>query len=236
MARSAIVELREYALHPRYAGEYLKYTREAAPLRKRLFPLRLFSVPETGGELNVATHFYHYKDGLDERDEKRSVAATNVEWKEYLKLVRPCMASQKSNIFVQAPLVENFNLNGFESDHLHPRFGGNSNCIYEIRRYQLVLGYETVPNFLSFYESGLPAKLDTVAPGTSLVTVIYNEIGSLNEVVEIWRHERGPTGMEESRSAARNAPAWRKTIGSLAELAVTFTASIHKPQDFSNYL
>eukprot|EP00536_Pseudo-nitzschia_multiseries_P009656 jgi/Psemu1/23852/gm1.23852_g len=40
----------------------------------------------------------------------------------------------------------------------------NNDCIFELRRYHLKLGYDTVPKFLDLYGAGLPSKLR--APGT----------------------------------------------------------------------
>eukprot|EP01083_Nonionella_stella_P195563 720302_1 len=62
-----IVELREYALHPSHVVPYTKSTTEASTLRKSLTPLRLFSMPETGGMLNTATHMYYFQGGFSER-------------------------------------------------------------------------------------------------------------------------------------------------------------------------
>ena len=78
-------------------------TTTSADLRKSLVPLRLFTVPETGGTLNVATHFYHYEGGFAERDKCRAAQGENLEWARYLGVARPCMIEQKSTVFVEAP-------------------------------------------------------------------------------------------------------------------------------------
>lgn len=57
--------------------------------------------------------------------------------------------------------------------------------IYELRRYKLQLGYDTVPKFLELYGSGLPSKLAANAPGTELLSLLYTEVGELNEVIEV---------------------------------------------------
>ena len=107
----------------------------------------------------------------------------------------------------------------------------SSDAIYELRRYQLKLGYHTVPRFLECYAAGLPSKLD--APGTdastSLVSLLYTDLGPLNEVIELWRHGGGTQAMEASRTGARNAPQWRAAIAEIASLAVSFRSTIHKP-------
>ena len=61
---------------------------------------------------------------------------------------------------------------------------------YELRRYQLKLGYPTVPDFLKSYGEGLQDKLRADDSGAStLVTLLYNEVGPLNTVLELWRHQ-----------------------------------------------
>ena len=232
-----IIELREYKLHPAHVKPYLTATVDAAEIRKSLVPLRLFTMPETGGVLNVPTHFYYYKGGFEERDACRARQSDTKEWVEYLKVARPCVLEQKSTIFVEAPLVQKFpeicgliDVPSFSDDV------SASDCIYEMRRYKLKLGYDTVPNMLKFYEDGLPSKLNSEGdPSTSLVTVLYSEVGVLNEVIEIWRHGGGNEAMNRSRFAARRAKEWRTAIGNIGEIALEFTSTIHKPQSFSPF-
>ena len=143
--------------------------------------------------------------------------------------------------------------------------------VYEYRKYQLPLGYVTVPNFLEIYAEGVAEKvglrvtgiywlcqcpvflltylllrLASLAarasspqiqhqdPTTSLCTVMYTEVGKLNEVIEVWRHSC-VGGMESSRFMAREAPKWREAIGKMAEIAVTFENEIVNPVGFSNW-
>lgn len=104
-------------------------------------------------------------------------------------------------------------------------------CIYELREYQLRLGYDTVPRFLELYGGGLPSKLgaEGTDPSTSLVSVMYCEVGPLNHVIELWRHGAGARAMEQSRAAARSAAEWRQAIAKIAELANTFSTSVLRP-------
>jgi len=246
-----IVELREYALHPSHVVPYTNSTTEASALRKSLTPLRLFSMPETGGGmLNTATHMYYFQGGFPERSERRKGMGKSEEWKTYLKSVKPCMISQKSSIFVEAPLVKEFSevpglVAGNAESMLEAGSGsgsGNKNenldldldPIYEIRRYHLKLGYDTVPQFLTLYAQGLPSKLHAVGtdPTTTLITLLYSEVGQLNEVIEVWRHG-SMDAMERSRVAARGAQEWRTSIAAIADLANVFTNTIHKPLSFS---
>ena len=231
-----IIELREYKLHPAHVKPYLDATIASADVRKSLVPLRLFTLPETGGVLNVPTHFYYYKNGLEERDICRAEQGKSQAWLDYLKVARPCVQEQKSTIFVEAPLVQKFSeicglaeIPSFSDD-------SSSQCIYEMRRYKLKLGYDTVPNMLKHYEDGLPSKLSSSGdPSSSLVSILYSEVGLLNEVIEIWRHGHGTSAMNRSRFAAREAKEWRTAIGNIAELAVEFSTTIHKPLSFSPF-
>lgn len=237
-----IVELREYELLPSKVQLYTQCTTKSSGLRKSLTPLRLFTMPETGGTLNVATHLYFYNGGFEERNEKRQLMGQSDEWKEYLKEARTCMQNQKSTIFVEAPLVNEIDqVCGLAPGLAESKLGlaednkvVDPDCIYEVRRYQLKLGYDTVPNFLSLYKNGLPSKLNAPGtdPSTALITLLYSEVGQLNEVIEIWRH--GSTdAMERSRVASRSANEWRSSIAQIANLATVFTSSIHKPLSFS---
>ena len=238
-----IVELREYHLHPEHVSTYLQATTEKGELRKSLAPLRSFSMSETGGTINVATHLYYFEGGFEERTEKRGLMGKNPDFKAYLQEVKPCMINQKSTIFREATLVTETKgvcglapgkVENVMEQILGKEEGGQSGGIIEIRRYQLKLGYDTVPRFLKLYADGLPSKLSAPGtdPSTTLVTLMYSEVGQLNEVIEIWRHG-STSAMEGSRVAARSAKEWRDAISKIADLANVFTSSIHKPLAFS---
>eukprot|EP00933_Yihiella_yeosuensis_P083815 TRINITY_DN98101_c0_g1_i1.p1 TRINITY_DN98101_c0_g1~~TRINITY_DN98101_c0_g1_i1.p1 ORF type:complete len:258 (+),score=33.05 TRINITY_DN98101_c0_g1_i1:64-837(+) len=231
---SPLVELREYQLNCERGAHYLSLAESHADLRTEIFPLRLFSVPETGGPLNVATHFYAYKGGWAEREECREKQSSSPRWEDYSKSTRPGVEQQNSMMFVEAPLVSEFGLHGMQEVSC-PGGAPSAKTIYEIRRYNLRLGYDTVPRFLKAYSEGLPSKLNAPGtdPSTSLTTLLYSEVGVLNEVIELWRHGEGTAAMEASRQAARGAQEWRKAIAQIAELSVRFTTTIHKPLPFS---
>ena len=229
---TSITELREYKLIPGQAAKYIQHTTEYASVRHELVPTRLFSLPETGGQLHVATHLYHYDKGYEHRDEARSLMPKDERWVEYLGLIRPLIQEQHSTCFTEAPLVQDFSLHGMANGSSPGQENSDgSSTSYELRRYQLRLGYDTVPKFLEYYAQGLPSKLNAhgTDPSTSLVTVLYNDTGSLNEVIEIWRHGDGTKAMGISREAARGAVPWRKAITKIAGLALHFQSTIHKP-------
>ena len=172
-----------------------------------------------------------------ERDELYRAARADGRYNALVEEARWSLAAQRSTLFVEAPFVESFGLCGMLKAPCPSNFqqGGNDGSIYELRRYQLKLGYDTVPKFLELYSTGLPSKLSAPGtdPSTSLLTLLYTEVGSLNEVIELWRHGGGSNAMDISRQAARAAPEWRQAIAQIAELAVTFTSTIHRPVDFS---
>lgn len=240
---SPIVELRQYCLHPASTGTYTQNTIQSSGLRKTL-PLAFFGFPETGAvPLNTAVHLYHYPGGMRQRKNERATLAKKDEWKQYLGGVKECMMQQKSEIYVEAGLVNDFEeVTGLEywvkNDQSTVDTCGNS--IIELRKYQLKLGYDTVPNFLKLYAQALPSKLNAVGthPTTQLITILSSDIGSLNTVYEVWKHGGGGNScgieaMEQSRQASRGAQEWRSGISEIAKLATSFETSILKPASFS---
>ena len=104
---------------------------------------------------------------------------------------------------------------------------------WELRRYQLVLGYTTVPRFLELYGAGLPEKLRVDQTGAStLATLLYSDCGPLNVVVEVWRHESLQRALD-SRQASRQATKWKEAIGEIAKLGQSFSTLYMRPLDSS---
>ena len=104
-------------------------------------------------------------------------------------------------------------------------------AVYELRTYELVLGYATVPKFLELYGPGLVDKLAVDDSGESkLLSLLHSEAGvaPLNTVVELWRHESAQ-GAQRSRVASRGATTWRKAIGDIAEIATRFETQLLRP-------
>ena len=240
---AAIVELCEDELHPSAVAKYLTLNGEDTSLIPK--SLRTCTLPETGGYLNVSTQIHHYNGGFDERTEVMSARRLSDDWNRHMESTKPCILRQKSTIFVEAPLVSRMaDIPGLAAGNVESVLRNSvgkqqqeykdGDCIYEFRRYQLKLGYDTVPKFLDMYEGGLPSKLgaEGTDPTTNLITLLYSECGPLNEVLEIWRHG-GTTAMDRSRVAARKATEWRNAIANIAGLAETFTSTIHKPTDYS---
>ena len=229
---SAAIELREYQLKPSDATTFLKKSNDAAELRKQLAPLRLFATTDTGGQLNTALHLYYYSS-LQQRDDARRVMRENAEWNRYAEdCSRRCCDKQSSSIFAEAAFVaETF---GGMATHCIPSSDDDSG-IYELRRYQLILGYDTVPKFIDYYSSALGSKLEASKDaGSRFCSLLYTEVGSLNEVIELWRHN-GISGMQMSRVLSRQSQPWKTAIGNIAPLALSFTNTLLKPAPFSNW-
>eukprot|EP00536_Pseudo-nitzschia_multiseries_P002646 jgi/Psemu1/183938/e_gw1.35.116.1 len=237
-----VIELREDFLIPRHATSYFEavsehYSGAAAPAPPP--NLCFLSRQELGGDANVATHAYCYQGGLTELQEKRKIIENDNGMQGFDDL-QSYILSQRSSVYVEAPLVNE------QSDYVvglgnttktvadnddDDDDDDNNDCIFELRRYHLKLGYDTVPKFLDLYGAGLPSKLRAPGtdPRTGLVTLLYSEVGRLNEVIEIWRHGNGVPGMEQSRVAARKANEWRGAIANIADLAIEFHSTIHRP-------
>eukprot|EP00537_Pseudo-nitzschia_pungens_P014136 CAMPEP_0172395010 /NCGR_PEP_ID=MMETSP1061-20121228/17474_1 /TAXON_ID=37318 /ORGANISM="Pseudo-nitzschia pungens, Strain cf. pungens" /LENGTH=257 /DNA_ID=CAMNT_0013126481 /DNA_START=155 /DNA_END=928 /DNA_ORIENTATION=+ len=230
-----VIELREDFLVPQHSKSYFdavskQYSDAVVPPPNLCF----LSRQELGGDANVATHAYCYQGGLTELQERRKLLESDSGTEQNIDL-RSYIQSHRSSVYVEAPLVKE------QSDFVvglgtTPRaVAGNrkddEDCIFELRRYHLKLGYDTVPKFLDLYGAGLPSKLHAPGtdPETSLVTLLYSEVGRLNEVIELWRHGNGVPGMEQSRVAARKATEWRSAIASIADLAIEFHSTIHRP-------
>ena len=239
---SPVIEHREYQLICGGAIQYMKSTTAHSELRKKLLPLRLFCFPDTGGLLNIVSHFYFYENGIEQRDHTRNLSGKHIEWQEYVKTSRLNVLQQKSTLYVEAPFIYSHGLCGMKKEILpiHETdevLSDGQTAIYEIRKYKLRLGYDIIPKFLELYSFGLTSKLSAVGTDstTQLCTVMYTEVGELNNVIEIWRHGGGAPAMTASRNAARNAKEWRQAVNEIAALAVDFTTSIHKPLNFSNW-
>eukprot|EP00440_Ansanella_granifera_P005545 gb/GFBE01006023.1/.p1 GENE.gb/GFBE01006023.1/~~gb/GFBE01006023.1/.p1 ORF type:complete len:244 (+),score=45.34 gb/GFBE01006023.1/:1-732(+) len=235
MAASAapgLYERRVYSVAPGQMRAFLDASSASAAARKRVLPgfLGMFQT-EIGGDINRLTHFYHFPGGLKEREAVLSAAQQDSEWSAYLAESNKLIAAQTSDIFVESDACK--------AAAGAPRavdFSGSSAAgsgVYELRTYQLELGYTTVPKLYDLYATGLPAKMaaDTERSG-ELVFLGHIDVGRLNEVVELWRYDDIQASLT-ARAASRNAPEWRAAVAGAAELAHNFTTQILRPVSFS---
>ena len=64
------------------------------------------------------------------------------------------------------------------------------------------------------------------------MTLLYNDVGPLNSVIELWRHESMQRSMD-SRVASRQATLWKKAVAKNAELGISFDNQFLRPAPFS---
>jgi len=242
-----IVELREYELYPSKSSHYRELAtakwEQQSRQRQLHSPLKCSLYPDTGSSiLNEAFHLYHFAGGYDERDRLRAIMGKNEDWQQYSQTIKSCCARQKSAIFIQAPLVRDMGVMGLSPPRDNKSKDAKSKsspskAIFEVRRYQLQPGYDTVPHFLSLYRAGLPSKLHAATetdPSASLVTLLYSDVGSLNHIIEIWRHGNGSAAMERARVAARQANEWRHATAEISVITQQISTAIYRPYVFSN--
>mmetsp|Transcript_42724 Transcript_42724/g.109364 ORF Transcript_42724/g.109364 Transcript_42724/m.109364 type:complete len:249 (-) Transcript_42724:1082-1828(-) len=119
---------------------------------------RMFSV-EAGGPLNVVRHFYRYQD-MEHRHAVRAAMPKNLDWRNFLSDSKAHLQSQESWIFV--PCLDVMEAGGATPiSELQPTIpsGKPAGGVYELRRYQLVPGYPTVPKLRELFCEGLPEKI-----------------------------------------------------------------------------
>jgi hypothetical protein len=245
---SPIIELCTGCVQPDAIGKYVRKLSQQSKLRvsdprlQHQQQLRILSITETGaGSLDTVTTVSYYEGGYAEFEASRSSLATWQEGQKITDSMNKYLRHRSSTIWVEAPFIQK--LQQQQQQQTHPVVLGlayapdpntqwlGDSPILEYRRYNLIVGYDTVPEFYNWYETGLTAKLKHQDPSTSLVSVLHTEVGRLNQVLEIWRHGDGATAMQKSRHAARtNAPEWRDAIAKIADhLALDFECTIQKP-------
>uniref|UniRef100_A0A7S2GUU0 NIPSNAP domain-containing protein n=1 Tax=Haptolina brevifila TaxID=156173 RepID=A0A7S2GUU0_9EUKA len=206
-------ELRQDCVMPDETADYMHQHTADAEERRRLFPGWCGSwKTELGGELSEVHSLYHWHN-YTERDAAHKEAHA-VNWADN---------GYSAAIFVEA--TECLNAAGLTgaSGFVSPPYNASSDKVaWELRTYQLVLGYSTVPSFLRLYSEGLCDKLAADDTGAStLVTLLYSDNGPLNVVHEIWRHESMQRA-QDSRVASRKAVKWRSAVEQIAQLSTSF--------------
>ena len=230
-----LYEVRKYSVRPGLVPAYSSACAATYPLRNELLPgfLGMF-VTETGGDPNEFVHFYHYS-GLEERDAARARNGQHAEWKSFLGDTLHMLDAQRSSVFVESAACKTAAGAGAASSFA-PIGGDSPGAVYEMRTYQLRLGYDTVPEFYEYMQAGLPSKVaaDSFFCG-ELVFMGHTDVGSLNEVVELWRFPSMAASLR-AREAARGAREWRDAVGRVAGLAQSFTTQLMRPvQGCSNW-
>lgn len=199
-------------------------------------------VAETGGDVDEILHWYHYPGGLKQRDKTRAAAAQNSAWRKgYVIPSETMLVERKSALFVESEVCKTAARGIAANLYRAPetlKIGGPM-PIYEVRTYQLKLGYDSVPKMYQLMASGLPSKLaasdgptSSGGDGGDLVFMGHADVGSLNEVQEVWRFQSTAACLD-AREKSRGAQEWRAAIAGTAELANTFTSRLMRPASFS---
>ena len=101
--------------------------------------------------------------------------------------------------------------------------------MFELRAYQLELGYNPIPKLIAHMADGLPSKLasDPDEKG-ALIGMFYSDVGRLNRFVEVWRYDSAQNHIA-AREAARGAQAWRACVGHIAPMVQMFDTKLTEP-------
>ena len=227
--QTGLIELRTYDTIPSKTQEYKAFAEASASIRSKHTEgcWKLFLSAETGyGSLNEFVHLYTY-DSMVHRAEVRKAMGKDEGWKKFLEESKPCLRQQQSEIFVPAKLKDT---DYFASE---ATARGSEDAVYEIRHYQLIPGYTTVPKMIDIFSRGLPDKLAVCDSSLGeLILLAHSDISTLNQFIEIWRYP-SPAASLEHRVASRKALVWRDAIAEAAKITVTFKNRIMVPTSFS---
>merc|ERR1711871_1918085 len=105
-SQQGLIEIRTYDAFPERTKEYHDLASESADLRVKHTGdcWKLFLSAETGyGSLNEFVHLYSYESMVHRANVRKSMGADSG-WARFLGASKPCLSSQKSEIFVPARL------------------------------------------------------------------------------------------------------------------------------------
>ena len=252
VGQGGFFELRTDQIFPGQMSAYLGLHNVTASERQKLLPGWLGTwKTEIGGSVHKVHHLYHWPD-YDVRDAARMVAEDHPMWVGNeaafggggadqdtvlpLPALRERLSSSTSVVMLEATAaLQSCGLPGaagFEPptvDSKGAEVKGSKPAAWELRQYQLVLGYPTVPKFLELYTDGLKDKLAADDSGASqLVSLLYSDNGPLNVVIELWRHESMQRA-QDSRVASRSAEKWKSAIGEIAKISTDFRTEFIRP-------
>ena len=229
-------ELRTDRVLPGALDSYLREQKRTAAARQKIFPgwLGIWKT-SLGAECHTVHHLYHWSS-YSQRDQTRYEAFDEPEQGQDVMVsassvlplpsLRPMLQSSHSAAFVEATAtLQGCGLPGALAFEPAAAADAGERVAWELRTYQLRLGYDAVPQFLELYADGLADKLKADDSGaSSLCTLLYSDCGPLNVVHELWRHESLERA-QASRAASRKAAKWRSAIGEIAKMATSFETS-----------
>ena len=246
-ARSAsspgLFEFRVCSVKPGAMDAYLAACAAHAETRARLEPgfLGAFRT-STGGELNEITRVTHFAD-YDARDATSAAKRADPAWRAFCQDTESMLEKHTSEMYLPAtPCLEAIakspsDANAFsrwraffhENDKKHERAFDEKPGVFELRAYQLELGYNPIPKLVAHMAEGLPSKLasDPDENG-ALVGMFYSDVGRLNCFVEVWRYDSAQKHIA-AREAARGAQTWRACVGHIAPMVQMFDTKLTEP-------
>lgn len=231
---SGIVEIRTYEAIPEKLKEYIYECQAIASVRHKYLAemWKLYLLAETGyGSLADLIHIYHYKGGLEERQDKRKQMSSDLDWIQFLESSRPLLKQQRSEIFIPAKIeLPDYNIPCLTMDNDNKYCNSTtSEAVYEIRHYQLKPGYDSVPKLIEIFQRGLPDKLKHCDEKTGqLMLLAHSDVGILNQFIEIWRYPNAAASITH-RESSRKALKWREAINEAAKITVTFQNRLMLP-------
>ena len=217
----AFVEIEHDRCAPAAVGRYQSRVAAHAASRKAVDAGYLGSFGVAVGRTSSVYHLSTVAD-YDARDAR-----------EALEALRPSpegLASTETSVFAEATgTLEGVGIEGLLGGG--GLLGATESTVFEMRTYELVLGYATVPKFLELYSGGLANKMRVDDTKESrLLSLLHSEAGTapLNTVIELWRHESAQ-GSQRSRAKSREATEWRAAIGAIAEISTRFETQLLRP-------
>jgi hypothetical protein len=183
--------------------------------------------------LNKVTQFFVYEN-IAERTRLRQKLSNDSEWQEYIGKLQPFVMHQDSTLFLELTAIRDAaGLLPFSAFMPKTAAQKSPSACYEMRTYQLILGYNPVPLLSNAFASGIPAKIKSADYG-QLVGCAASEIGDLNKVIELWRFDDADACLRH-RAASRGVSEWKVCIGSIAPTVQSFNTSLLKPLEGSRW-
>ena len=238
-----LFEFRVCSVKPGAMDAYLAACAAHAETRARLEPgfLGAFRT-STGGELNEITRVTHFAD-YDARDATSAAKRADPAWRAFCQDTESMLEKHTSEMYLPAtPCLEAIakspsDANAFsrwraffhENDKKHEHALDEKPGVFELRAYQLELGYNPIPKLVAHMAEGLPSKLasDPDENG-ALVGMFYSDVGRLNRFVEVWRYDSAQKHIA-AREAARGAQTWRACVGHIAPMVQMFDTKLTEP-------
>jgi len=230
-----LFEFRVCSVKPGAMDAYLAACAAHAETRARLEPgfLGAFRT-STGGELNEITRVTHFAD-YDARDATSAAKRADPAWRAFCQDTESMLEKHTSEMYLPAtPCLEAIakspsDANAFSRWRAFFHENDEKPGVFELRAYQLELGYNPIPKLVAHMAEGLPSKLasDPDENG-ALVGMFYSDVGRLNRFVEVWRYDSAQKHIA-AREAARGAQTWRACVGHIAPMVQMFDTKLTEP-------